>query len=209
VLAGADRLGARHRVPRPAGFAELQEAAQRGPGQPESDQAIVVFARRGGLTAADVDVVSSARRAVGQLAGRVGGLGPPGPLQRSADGQAGVFTATVTAPQHSLTSTDTNAVKAIRRAVQDLASRAHDGLQVAVTGQAAVTADSGSGTQTALLLQDHSPARLTGPPPTGRSPYGRVSRLDGPSGVCARSDADWPNLTRSVNAVVPGLGSGP
>jgi putative drug exporter of the RND superfamily len=133
--------------------AKVLQAAQRGPGQPESDQAIVIFARPSGLTAADVAAVSAARLVVGQLAGRTGeapGLGAPGPLQRSSDGQAAVFAATVTAPQHSLTSADTTAVTAIRNTVEGPAS--HDGLQVAVTGQAAVTADSGSGTQTGLLL---------------------------------------------------------
>ena len=132
--------------------AELQQAAQHGPGQPESDPAIVVFARSGRLTAGDLAAVAAARRAVDQLATRTSGLGRAGPVQRSGDGQAAAFTVTVTAPQHSLTSTDTDAVKAVRRAVQAAASRAGDGLQVAVTGQAAVTADSGSGSQSGLLF---------------------------------------------------------
>lgn len=132
--------------------AELEQAAQHGSGQPESDPAIVIFTRSGHLTAGDLAVVVAARRAVDQLATRTSGLGRAGPIQRSSDGQAAVFTVTVTAPQHSLTSTDSDAVKAIRKAVQVPASRVGDGLQVAVTGQAAVTADSGSGSQTGLLL---------------------------------------------------------
>ena len=130
----------------------LQEAAQHGSGQPESEQAIVVFAGRAGLTTGDLAAVASARAAVNRLAGAVPGLGVPGPAQRSADGQAEVFTTSVTAPQHSLTSVATNAVKAVRRVVDVSASRAGHRLQVAVTGSAAESADSGSGTQTTLLL---------------------------------------------------------
>lgn len=130
--------------------AELQEAAQHGPGQPESDQAVMVFARAGGLSRADLAAVTSARSGVERLVGRVRGLAAPGPLQRSPDGQAVTFTLAVTAPQHSVTSVDSDAVKAVRQVVD--ASAADNGLQVAVTGDAAITADGGSGTQTALLL---------------------------------------------------------
>ena len=132
--------------------AELQEAAQRGPGQPESDQAIVVFARKGGLTSGDLAAVTSARAGVERLAGRFRGLTAPGPLQRSPDGQAVTFAMAVTAPQHSVTSVDTDAVKAVRRVVDASAAAAANGLQVAVTGDAAITADGGGGTQTGLLL---------------------------------------------------------
>lgn len=132
--------------------AELMQAAQRGPGQPESDQAIVVFARRGGLTAPDEQAVSAARVAVARLAGRISGLGAPGSPRRSPDGQAELFVVAVTAGQHNLTRVDTNAVAAVRRAAAAPVLRAGHGLQVAVTGQAAVSADSGSGTQIGLLV---------------------------------------------------------
>ena len=133
--------------------AELQQAAQHGAGQPESDQAIVVFAGSGSVTAqALAAAASSGHAAVGRLEGRVRGLGAPGPLRRSPDGQAEMFTVAVTAPQHSVTSVDSDAAKAIRQAVEGPASLARDGLQVAVTGDAAETADSGSGTQAGLLL---------------------------------------------------------
>jgi putative drug exporter of the RND superfamily len=133
---------------------ELQEEAQRGAGQPQSDQAVVVFARDAGLTAADMSAVVSARSSVAGLASKVAGLGAPGPLQRSADGKAVEFTANVTAPVDSLTSADSDAVAAIRGVVGSSASRAGGGLQAAVTGSAGITADSGvkSGNQTRLLL---------------------------------------------------------
>lgn len=120
---------------------------EQAPGQPDVDTATVVFARGGGLTAA-------ARSAVAGLAGHVAGLGAPGPAQRSADGQADEFTADVTAPASSQTSIDTAAVQAVRGVVSGPANRASDGLQAAVTGSAAVNADSGvSGSaQDTLLL---------------------------------------------------------
>ena len=132
----------------------LLEEAQHGPHQPQTDQAVVVFARDGGLTAADMAAAVSARAAVGRLVSRVTGLGAPGPLQRSADREAVVFTADITAPVDSLTSADTGAVSAIRGVVQGSARSAGDGLQAAVTGSAGLTADSGvkSGNQTRLLL---------------------------------------------------------
>jgi putative drug exporter of the RND superfamily len=127
---------------------------EQAPGQPDVDTATVVFARGGGLTAADLTTVAAARSAVAGLAGHVAGLGAPGPAQRSADGQADEFTADVTAPASSETSTDTAAVQAIRTVVSGPASRAGDGPQAAVTGSAAVNADSGvSGSaQDTLLL---------------------------------------------------------
>lgn len=134
--------------------AELQEAAQRGPGQPESDQAIVVFASSSGGVAAQAlaAAASSGRAAVARLDGQVRGIGEPGPLDRSPDGRAEMFEVAVTAPQNSVTAVDTSAVKAIRQAVQGPARPAGADLQVAVTGDAAETADSGSGTQAGLLL---------------------------------------------------------
>ena len=94
----------------------------------------------------------AARGAVGALDGRVGGLGSPGAMQRSADGDAALFTVALSSPQDSVTSVDTRAVTAVRQAVAPAASRARDGLHAAVTGDAAVTADSGSTTLSGLLL---------------------------------------------------------
>jgi RND superfamily putative drug exporter len=127
---------------------------EQAPGQPDVDAATVVFARGGGLTAADLTAVAAARGAVAGLAGHVQGLGAPGRAQRSADGQADEFTADITAPASSETSADTAAVQAIRGVVSGPVSRASDGLQAAVTGSAAVNADSGvSGSaQDTLLL---------------------------------------------------------
>ena len=115
---------------------------EQGPGQPDVDTAIVVFVREAGLTAADLQTVASARAAVARLATHVQGLGAPGQPQRSADGKADGFTANVTTPTggDSEFSTDTTAVRAIRQAVNGLA---RGGLQVAVTGSAALVADGG------------------------------------------------------------------
>jgi putative drug exporter of the RND superfamily len=129
----------------------LQQAAQRG--HPGSDQATVVFARGQGLTAADLAAVASARAAVGHLAGRIAGLGLPGPAQRSADGKADEFTANVTSSADDETSADTTAVQAIRQAVAGPTSRAGDGLQAAVTGSAAVITDTPIANTTVLLLR--------------------------------------------------------
>ena len=127
---------------------------EQAPGQPDVDTATVVFARDGGLTAADLTTVAATRGAVASLAGHVAGLGAPGPAQRSADGQADEFTADVTAPASSETSIDTAAVQAVRGVVSGPASGAGNGLQATVTGSAAVNADSGvSGSaQDTLLL---------------------------------------------------------
>ena len=134
--------------------AELQQAAQHGPGQPETDTAVVLFTRGNGLTAADLATVRTARAAVAGLAGHVRGLAAPGPPRRSADGQADAFTADVTAPASNVTSIDTDAVRAIQRAVSGPASRAGPGLHATVTGSAALNAAGGisSKTQTKLLL---------------------------------------------------------
>ena len=53
---------------------------EQAPGQPDVDAATVVFARAGGLTAADLTAVAAARGAVAGLAGHVQGLGAPGPV---------------------------------------------------------------------------------------------------------------------------------
>jgi putative drug exporter of the RND superfamily len=132
----------------------LQQSArtgqlQSGQNQAKTDQVVVVFARGNGrLTRTDLAGAAAARAATGRLAGHVAGLGEPGPLERSADGRAVTFQAPVTAPASSQTSADTAAVRAIRAAVGTGA----DGLQAAVTGSAATTADSGAGSQTTLLL---------------------------------------------------------
>jgi uncharacterized membrane protein YdfJ with MMPL/SSD domain len=131
---------------------ELQQATRHGRGQPQTDTVFVVFARGKGLTAADMAAVGSARGAVGSLAGQVSGLSTPSPVQRSADGQAALFTANITAPANSQASADTTAVRAIRAVVGSPAGRADDGLQAEVTGPAAVTADQGTPTTTILEL---------------------------------------------------------
>jgi putative drug exporter of the RND superfamily len=131
---------------------QLQQASRQGPGQPQTDTAFVVFARSKRLTVEDMNAITSARAAVGRLARRVSGLSTPSPARRSADGQAAVFTANVTAPASSQTSADTAAVRAIRAVVGGPASRAGDGLQVEVTGSAAEKADTGTPSTTALEL---------------------------------------------------------
>jgi RND superfamily putative drug exporter len=133
---------------------ELQQAARNGHGQPQTDAAFVVFARDQGLTAADMTAFASARAAVAQLAntGQVRGLRAPSLSERSADGQAALFLAEVTASAGSQTDADTAAVRAIRAAVSGPVSRAGDGLRVEVTGSAAVKADTGSPTTTLLEL---------------------------------------------------------
>jgi putative drug exporter of the RND superfamily len=129
------------------------QAAEHTGGQPQTNAAIVVFATgHGTLTPADHTVVAAARKAVAELAGHVSGLAAPGALQRSADGQAAVFTVQVTG-QASSDSIDRDAVTAIRTAIAAPASRAPAGLADAVTGPAAVNADTTAGNQqTALLL---------------------------------------------------------
>ncbi len=132
--------------------AVLQEGATHRIGQPTSNQAVVVFARRGGLTSADLIAVADARTAVGLLSRTIDGLETPGPARRSADGQAADFTASVASQADDATSIDTAAVKAIRNAVQTAAKTPGNGLQGAVTGSAAENADTGQGSQTRLLL---------------------------------------------------------
>ncbi len=120
--------------------------------QPQTNAAIVVFARDNGrLTPADRAVIVSARSAVLSLAGHVSGLAAPSALQPSADGQAAVFTVDITGSASSA-SIDRDGVKAIRAAIAAPASRAPAGLADAVTGSAAVNADTSSGNQKAVLL---------------------------------------------------------
>ncbi len=132
---------------------QLQQGGT-GPNQnrPQSDQVVVVFANRHGLTAADAIAIVRAHAAVGAMTGQTAGLGTPGQLLPSSDHQAAEFSANITAAENNLTEADSAAVTAIRRAVAGPARAAADGLTVAVTGSAAVTADSGSESQNALLL---------------------------------------------------------
>lgn len=133
---------------------ELEQAAQHGLGKPDVDPVIVVFARSGGLTAADQAAIASVRAAVAQLAQALPGLSAPGEAVPSADGTATYLAATVTTPAGSETAKDIAAVQPIRQAASAAVTRVHDGLQVAVTGQAAIVADSGvtSKAQTDLRL---------------------------------------------------------
>jgi len=131
----------------------LQQAAAHTAGQPQTNAAIVVFATgRGRLTPADRAVIAAARTAVAGLAGHITGLAAPGALQPSADGQAAAFTVNITG-QASSDSTDRDAVTAIRSAIAAPTAQAPAGLADAVTGPAAVNADTTAGNQqTALLL---------------------------------------------------------
>jgi putative drug exporter of the RND superfamily len=129
----------------------LEQANQPGQKQ-QSNLAAVVFARSAGLTAKDLAAAAKARSDVQHLTSTVQGLTSPGKLQRSADGQLLYFTANISSPIHQVSSADKAAVKAIRQAADAASSQAGDGLQVAVTGQAAVNADGGSGSQSGLLL---------------------------------------------------------
>ena len=133
---------------------ELEQAAQHGLGKPDVDPVVVVFARSGGLTAADQAAIASVRAAVAQLAQALPGLSAPGEPVPSADGTATYLAATVTTPAGSETAKDIAAVQPIRQAASAAVTRVHDGLQVAVTGQAAIVADSGvtSKAQTDLRL---------------------------------------------------------
>ena len=130
----------------------LQQAAAHAAGQPETDAAIVVFARDGGrLTPADQVAIAAARGAVAGLAGHVAGLAAPAAPQTSADGQAAAFTVNITG-QAGSGGTDRDAVRAIRDAIAGPAGKAPAGLSSAVTGPAAVTADSSAGNQQTILL---------------------------------------------------------
>ena len=134
----------------------LEEATARAEartgGQPETDAAIVVFARDNGrLTMADQAAVASARGAVAGLVGHVAGLTAPGAPQQSADGKAVAFTVNITGQAGSGT-TDRDAVRAIRDAIAGPAARAPAGLAGAVTGSAAVNADTSAGNQQSVLL---------------------------------------------------------
>ncbi len=130
--------------------AATQAAAHTG-GQPETNQAIVVVVRDGGLTPSDRAAIGEAHAAVAGLAGHVAGLAAPGAVQPSADGEAAVFTADITGQANS-GSADRAGVKAIRAAIAGPVSKAGDGLVAEVTGPAAVNADGSAGNQQTILL---------------------------------------------------------
>ncbi len=133
--------------------AVLQEAARPASadgGKQTTDALAVVFVRTGGLTRTDLPVMAGARAAVAGLAGS-NGLGAPTAVRPAPDGQAATFTAQVGSAALHTARTDIDAVHAVRTAVAS-AVRGAPGLQVFVTGPAAVTADSGSTSQTTLLL---------------------------------------------------------
>jgi len=134
----------------------LQQAAAQAvthtSGQLETNAAIVVFATdKGHLTPADHAVIVSARAAVAGLADRTSGLAAPGALQPSADGKAVAFTVDITG-RASSGGIDRDAVKTIRAAIAAPANRAPAGLADAVTGPAAVNADTSAGNQQTVLL---------------------------------------------------------
>ena len=95
---------------------EFEQAALHRPGKPDVDPAIVVFARDGGLTAADRAAIASAHATVARLSETVPGLSAPGKPVPSADGKATYFTANLTTPANSETARDTAAVQPIRQA---------------------------------------------------------------------------------------------
>lgn len=115
------------------------------------DSIACVFVRAGGLTSRDQAVVASARAAAQRLVGSQRGLSAPGPIRTSTDERAAVFVATVAAPTLNATEIDTSAVTAVRKAIT-AAVHPDAGLQIAVSGAAAVTADGGSTSQTSLLI---------------------------------------------------------
>ena len=124
-----------------------QAAAQATPsaaGQPQSSSAIAVFASSGPLTAADRAAIRSTRTAVAALAGHVTGVAAPSALQTSADGKAVAFGVNISGP--------VSAVRTIRAAIAKPVAAAGSGLAAAVTGPAAVEADTSSGHQQTTLL---------------------------------------------------------
>ncbi|HEY7277902.1 MAG TPA: MMPL family transporter [Trebonia sp.] len=134
----------------------LQQAAAKAAahtgGQPQTNEAIVVFSRDNGrLTPADQAAIASARGAVAGLAGHVAGLAAPGAPQPSADGKAAAFSVDITSQANS-GGTERDAVRAIRDAIAGPAARAPAGLASAVTGPAAVDADTSAGNQQTVLL---------------------------------------------------------
>jgi RND superfamily putative drug exporter len=138
----------------PAAAASTKVALlQRGHlgGRSHTDTAIVVAARDGGLTPADRAALGAARTAVAGVAGLVSGMAAPGPLQVSPDGQAAVFSVSITGSSSGGT-TDDDAVRAVRAAIAGPLGGAGTGLAFAVTGSAAIYADGNAENQQTLLL---------------------------------------------------------
>ena len=134
----------------------LQQAAARAAlhagGQPETNTAIAVFASSGPLTATDVAAIGSARTAVAGLAGHVAGLAAPSALLPSGDRRAAVFSVNISGQATNTGSVDRDAVRAIRAAIAKPVAAAGTGLVAAVTGSAAVNADTSAGNQQTKLL---------------------------------------------------------
>ncbi|WP_202238178.1 MMPL family transporter [Actinacidiphila reveromycinica] len=130
--------------------AEIQDAATKG--RPKTDQADVVLVRAAGLSAADSAAVTRARAAVADLVGKVPHLAKPDGVVASKDGKAALFSVDVNALTKDQSDADGDAVKAIRKAVAGPVKEAGDGLEVKVTGAAALSADGGIGDQNTLLL---------------------------------------------------------
>jgi putative drug exporter of the RND superfamily len=150
-LSAVTNNGASAYLPSSAPSTRVAVLQQDAPGSStDVDQAVVVFTRSPSLTSADLAAAASARSAVATLGGRIGS---PGPLRRSADGQAAEFTANVTSQAATEDSADSSAVRAITQAADTAAARAGDGMRADVTGSAAVTADTAVQGNTVLLLR--------------------------------------------------------
>jgi RND superfamily putative drug exporter len=128
----------------------LLQQARLG-GQSQTGTAIVVAARDSGLMPADQAALAAARTAVAGLAGRVPGMAAPGPLQSSPDGEAAMFSVSITGPP-SGENVDDDAVQAVRAVIAGPLGRAGPGLAFAVTGSAAIYADGNAANQQTRLL---------------------------------------------------------
>jgi RND superfamily putative drug exporter len=158
-LAGADHSPPSAVMPVGAQSTEVTLLQERGAGA-RSD-AVVVYARPGGLTRADTDRIAADQRRV--AADAVPGTMSAFPVVRSPDGSAALYRVAVVDGQEKAT------VSALRATVHDASVRdtsahdtsAHDtsahgagGLAVAVTGSAGLTADADealAGVDTTLL----------------------------------------------------------
>jgi RND superfamily putative drug exporter len=120
-------------------------------GRSQTDTAIVVAVRDSGLTPADRAALGAARTEVAGLARVISGLAAPGPLLSSPDRNAAVFSVSITGPS-SGGNIDDDAVRAVRAAIARPLGKAHAGLVFAVTGSAAIYADSNAENQQNVLL---------------------------------------------------------
>jgi len=137
-----------------ARVAGLQAAAARATpsGSPlETSQATAIFTRNSGLTVPDTAAIGSARATVAGLVGRVPGLSAATAVLPAADGRAALFTVDITA-HAGAPAIDRDAVAAIRAAIAGPVRSAGTGLVAAVTGPAAVAADTSAGGQQAILM---------------------------------------------------------